>query len=121
LHPFEHQQTPKSLTHPGEGFFSKPCVETPSDENRLGSLMIIFPTPHDCGILSLRSRNYEQSFDPSRKIAAAAHPPPIGYVVLLKDIEHEVAPIISGHRVTLTYDLYTEADDNGALLVAVKD
>jgi hypothetical protein len=83
--------------------------------------MIIFPTPHDCGILSLRSRNYEQSFDPSRKIAAAAHPPPIGYVVLLKDIEHEVAPIISGHRVTLTYDLYTEADDNGALLVAVKD
>jgi hypothetical protein len=28
LHPFEHQQTLKSLTHPSEGSFSKPRVET---------------------------------------------------------------------------------------------
>ena len=39
-----------------------------------------------------------------------------------KDIEHaEVASIISGYRVTLTYDLYTGADNGGALLVPAKD
>ncbi len=47
--------------------------------------------------------------------------PSIDYVVLLKDVEHEVTPIISGHRVTLTYDLYTEVDDGGALLVPAND
>ncbi|KAN0105596.1 hypothetical protein V8E52_010890 [Russula decolorans] len=50
---------------------------------RLGSLVVVFPTPHGGGVLSLRSRYYEGSFDPSRKIAAAAHAPSIGYVVLL--------------------------------------
>jgi hypothetical protein len=35
-----------------------------------------------------------------------------------------VAPItgiLSGHRITPTYDLYIEADDDGALLVPAKD
>lgn len=34
--------------------------------------------------------------------------------MLLKDVEHEVAPVTSGHRVTLTYDLYAENDDQQA-------
>lgn len=29
---------------------------------------------------------------------------------MLKDVEHEIAPVISGHQVTLTYDLYAEDD-----------
>jgi hypothetical protein len=41
------------------------------------------------------------------EIAAGAHPPSFSYVILLKDIEHKVAPIIFGHFVTLTYGLYT--------------
>jgi hypothetical protein len=30
---------------------------------------------------------------------------------LFKGVEHEVAPVTSGHRVTLTYDLYAENDE----------
>jgi hypothetical protein len=112
LHTFEAQQTLKSLTHIGKGSFSKPRVEAPPDKCMLGSLVIIFPTPHKGGVLSLRSRTgHEWSFDPSPETSDITHKPSIGYVVLFKDVEHEVAPVISGHRVTLTYDLYAENDD----------
>ena len=79
----------------------------------IGSLVIIFPTPHEGGILSLRSRtsHHERSFDPSPETSDITHKLSIGYVVLLKDVEHEVAPVTSGHRVTLTYDIYAENDD----------
>lgn len=112
LHTFEAQQTLKSLTHIGKGSFSKPRVEAPPDKCMLGSLVIIFPTPHKGGVLSLRRRtSHEWSFDPSPETSDITHKPSIGYVVLFKDVEHEVAPVTSGHRVTLTYDLYAENDD----------
>jgi hypothetical protein len=78
-----------------------------------GSLVITFPTPHEGGALSLRSRTSHQewSFDPSPETSDITHKPSIGYAVLLKDVEYEVAPVTSGHRVTLTYDLYDENDD----------
>ena len=87
----------------------------------LGSLVIIFPAPHDGGVISLRSCNHEWTFDRNREMAAAAHTPSVGYIVSLKNIEHEVAPIISGYRVTLTYNLYAEADDGSALQASAKD
>ena len=100
----------------GKGSSSKPRVEALPHKNMIGSLVIIFPTPHEGGILSLRSRtsHHERSFDPSPETSDTTHNPSIGYVVLLKDVEHEVAPVTSGHRVTLTYDLYAENDDGPA-------
>jgi len=35
--------------------------------------------------------------------------PSIAYVAFFSDIEHEVAPVISGYRVTLTFNLYIDA------------
>ena len=114
LHAFEAQQTLKSLTHIGKGSFSKPRIEAPPDKRMLGTLMIIFPTPHEGGAMTLRSgASHEWSFDPSPE-TSNKHTPSIGYVVLFKDVEHEVAPVTSGHRVTLTYDLYAE-NDGGAV------
>ncbi|KAN0105590.1 hypothetical protein V8E52_010884 [Russula decolorans] len=100
-----------------KGSFSRPRVEAPSDKTMFGSLMIIFPTPHEGGALTLRSRTgHEWSCDPSPETSDITHKPSIGYVVLLKleDVEHEVAPVTSGHRVKLTYDLYAENDDQQA-------
>jgi hypothetical protein len=70
-----------------------------------GSLVIVFPTPHKGGALLLRHRGNEWTFDPSQELAAERQPA-IGYVAFFSDIEHEVAPVISGHRITLTYNLY---------------
>ena len=114
LHAFEAQQTLKSLTHVGKGSFSRPRVEAPPDKSMIGSLVIIFPTPHEGGVMNLRSgASHEWCFDPSPE-TSNTHTPSIGYVVLFKDVEHEVAPVTSGHRVTLTYDLYAE-NDGGAV------
>ena len=51
LHAFKAQQTFKSLTHVGKGSFYKSRVEAAPNNNMLGSLVIIFPTPHEGGVL----------------------------------------------------------------------
>jgi hypothetical protein len=70
-----------------------------------GSLVVIFPTPHEGGALSLRHRGHEWIIDSGRELAFVAEPS-VGYVAFFSDVEHEVEPVISGHRVTLTYNLY---------------
>jgi hypothetical protein len=95
---------------PGKGSFFKPHVDTPRSEKMFGSLVMVFPTPHEGGALLLRHRGQEWVFD-SGKSLAAEREPSIGFVAFFSDIEHEVAPVISGHRITLTYNLYF--DDGG--------
>jgi hypothetical protein len=75
-----------------------------------GSLVVVFPTHHEGGALLLRHRGQEWIFD-SDQAPAAKCQPSIGYVAFFSDVEHEVAPVISGHRITLTYNLYF--DDGG--------
>ena len=75
-----------------------------------GSLVVVFPTSHEGGALLLRHRGREWIFDSSKALAAVDQPT-IGYVAFFGDIEHEVAPVTSGHRITLTYNLYF--DDGG--------
>jgi len=70
-----------------------------------GSLIIVFPTPHEGGTLLLRNGGHTWSFDHGKELTAA-HESSIGYLAVLYDTEHEVSPVISGHRVTLTYNLY---------------
>src|SRR5713226_3732613 len=77
-----------------------------------GSLVIVFPTPHEGGALLLRHRGHEWSFNSGQELAAE-HQPTIGYVAFFSDIEHEVAPVVSGHRITITYNLYF--DDDGPI------
>ena len=75
-----------------------------------GSLVIVFPTPHEGGALRLYHRGQEWIFDSDQALAAKGKPS-IGYVTFFNDIEHEVIPVISGHRIALTYNLYF--DDGG--------
>ena len=76
-----------------------------------GSLVIVFPTPHEGGVLKLRAAGREEgetmewTFDPTALLAQQAQPS-IAYVAFFSDVEHEVMPVTSGHRVTITYNLY---------------
>ena len=81
-----------------------------------GTLVIVFPTPHKGGALHLRHRGQEWTFD-SGEALAAKDQPSVGYVAYFSDIEHEVAPVISGHRITYTYSLYFH-DDRSSLFSA---
>jgi len=93
-----------------KGSFFKPHIDTPRGERMFGSLVVVFPTPHEGGALFLRHRGQEWVFDSDRELTAL-HQPTIGYVAFFSDVEHEVAPVISGHRVTLTYNLYFDNGD----------
>ncbi|KAJ6579609.1 hypothetical protein DFH09DRAFT_1445941 [Mycena vulgaris] len=88
-----------------KGSFFKAHKDTPRGENMFGSLVIVFPTFHVGGALLLRHNNKEQVFD-SARILAPFDASKLAYVAFYGDVEHEVAPVESGHRVTLTYNLY---------------
>ncbi|KAA1470643.1 hypothetical protein DENSPDRAFT_929004 [Dentipellis sp. KUC8613] len=100
-----------------EGSFFKAHQDTPRDEYMFGSLVLVFPTPHEGGALILRHGGQEWTFDSAEELrtnAQDAEFPNIGWVVFFSDVEHEVAVVESGHRVTLTYNLYLrtrESDD----------
>jgi hypothetical protein len=74
-----------------------------------GSLVVALPTPHEGGALVLRHQGQEWTFD-SAAMLSVALPCSIAYVTFFSDVEHEVLPVTSGHRVTLTYNLYFNED-----------
>ncbi|KAI4520521.1 hypothetical protein GGG16DRAFT_63778 [Schizophyllum commune] len=88
--------------------FFKAHKDTPRSDTMFGSLVVIFPTPHEGGALILRENGQEWTFDPAAEILADGSPK-IGYVAFFSDVEHEVTRVTSGYRVTLTYNLYFNA------------
>ncbi|KAF8915525.1 hypothetical protein CPB85DRAFT_1432835 [Mucidula mucida] len=96
-----------------KGGFFKPHQDTPRAENMFGSLVIVFPTPHEGGTLILRDEGLEWTFDAAQLLASVtSEAPKVAYVAFYSDVEHEVMPVVSGSRVTLTYNLYFEDLDS---------
>ncbi|KAF8636135.1 hypothetical protein AX17_003767 [Amanita inopinata Kibby_2008] len=89
----------------GEGSFFKAHKDTPRGEQMFGSLVIFYPTPHEGGALIMRKDGKEWMFDSAKELAEH-NEPHVGYVALYSDVEHEVALVTSGYRVTVTYNLY---------------
>lgn len=71
----------------------------------LGSVVIIYPTAHEGGELVLRHKDREWKFD-AKSLTVSQPIPSLAYVAFYSDIEHEVLEVISGRRVTITYNLY---------------
>ncbi|KAI0293872.1 hypothetical protein B0F90DRAFT_1821766 [Multifurca ochricompacta] len=113
-----------------KGSFFKSHVDTPRGKNMFGSL--VFPTAHEDGTLHLRHHGQEWTFNSASEISGLRTPSmSIGYIAFFSDVEHEVAPVISCHRVTLTYNLFfddgkptsekdSSSDGSSYLPVAVK-
>lgn len=100
----------------GPGAFFKAHKDTARAENMFGSLVVVYPTPHRGGALILHHGGQEWRFD-SGELLSAEGAPRLAYAAFYGDVEHEVAPVESGFRVTLTYNLYfagsnTEATGN---------
>ena len=53
----------------------------------------------------LRHEGKEWSFDSARDVTSQSSPS-IAYIAFYSDVEHEVMPVKTGYRVTLTYNLY---------------
>ncbi|KAE8827180.1 hypothetical protein PTNB73_08933 [Pyrenophora teres f. teres] len=78
----------------------KPHVDTPRSDLQFGSLVACLPCEHQGGQLVVRHQGLCMTFDwagPAKDIQWAA---------FYSDCEHEVLEVTSGHRITLTYNLY---------------
>ncbi|KDQ10396.1 hypothetical protein BOTBODRAFT_178241 [Botryobasidium botryosum FD-172 SS1] len=98
----------------GPGSFFKAHKDTPRGEDMFGSLVVVLPTPHEGGELYLRHGGKEWVYDSASELAnlREGDGPGIGYVALYSDVEHEVASVKSGYRITITYNLYFASEQN---------
>lgn len=80
-----------------------------------GLLVVTFPTSHTGGELVLRHAEKEWSFDPASSLQSTPQKS-IAYIAFFSDVEHEVLPVKSGHRVTMTYNLYFDDKTQDELL-----
>ncbi|KAJ7186454.1 hypothetical protein C8R46DRAFT_1273049, partial [Mycena filopes] len=89
----------------GPGSFFKGHKDTPRGETMIGSLVVVFPTAHVGGELTLEHGGTTWTFDSVAELATARGPT-LAYVAFYSDVTHAVQIVQSGHRVTLTYNLF---------------
>jgi hypothetical protein len=112
----------------GPGDFFKEHKDTPQQApGHFGSLMFCLPTTFEGGAFGLRSPQGEEvKFDwgsqyGSATVSAAADDGAsvaiptaesadcaVSFIAFARDLDHWVEPVISGHRVTLTFHLFRE-------------
>ncbi|EPE06419.1 2og-fe oxygenase family protein [Ophiostoma piceae UAMH 11346] len=88
----------------------KAHVDTPRSEQQFGSLVICLPTPHAGGALVVRHDGLTIRHDWGAGTSlneGDAAPPALQWAAFYSDCEHEVLEVTAGHRVTLTYNLYS--------------
>ena len=88
--------------------------------NMFASLVLIFPTPHEGGELAFRHKGKEWIFDASKTLAESnsvsnSSKANVAYVAFFSDVEHEVFKVTSGHRITITYNLYYDSTGHSKL------
>ena len=84
------------------GGFFKPHVDTPREgAAQFGTLIVCFPVAHEGGTLRVRHRG--RTIDYSWGAGAAEGL--VQWAAVYSDCSHEVLPVSSGARVTLTYNL----------------
>ena len=86
----------------GEGQFFLPHQDSEKDDSMLASLVISLPAAHAGGELVVDDGGVERVF--------RGDPNDITLVAFYADRRHEVRPVTSGHRITLTFNLLVEAE-----------
>lgn len=89
----------------------KAHVDTPRSSEQIGSLVICLPCAHQGGQLEVRHEGRSMTFDWSMPKVSR---PEIQWAAFYSDCEHEVKEVTSGHRITLTYNLYMTRDTSAA-------
>ncbi|KAI9069833.1 hypothetical protein FKP32DRAFT_1671047 [Trametes sanguinea] len=96
----------------GKGCFFKSHKDTPRSTAMFASLVLIFPTAHSGGELLMAHDGRKWSFDAATVLSDTNESEPrLAYVAFFSDVEHEVTRVTSGHRLSITYNLYYAYDD----------
>jgi hypothetical protein len=83
-----------------DGFFKK-HVDTPRGEKMFGSLVVCLDNPFIGGEFSVQHKGLTEIYDWGER--SSLESPNIKWCAFYSDCEHEVLPVQSGERVTLTY------------------
>ncbi|KAF9441611.1 hypothetical protein P691DRAFT_715038 [Macrolepiota fuliginosa MF-IS2] len=105
----------------GEGSFFKAHQDTPRSEDMFGSLVVLLLFTHEGGSLLLRHRGREFEFNGQALLQDAPSTASAAYVAFFSDVEHEVARVTSGYRVTITFNLYFDANKSAPVIQAPAD
>lgn len=130
LHPPTIQAELYNLNIYTTGGLFKAHVDTPRAENMFGSLVVCLPVPHEGGQLTVRHGGQSRVFDwswsgekeagggeadtnegGSVRDAGDSKVSRLQWAAFFGNCEHEVAPVTSGYRCTLTYNLYQLNND----------
>lgn len=87
-----------------------PHVDTPRGDGQFGSLVVCLPSAHSGGELLVRHEGTTVQFDWSTANVSSNC---IRWAAFYSDCEHEVLEVTSGHRLTLTYNLYIREHKGG--------
>lgn len=87
------------------GGLFRPHKDTPRGEDHIGTLVIALPSPFEGGHLILRHGSFENVIDWST-LGRGDRPDDLHWVFFYSDIEHEVRPVTSGYRLTVSYNVY---------------
>ncbi|KIK57155.1 hypothetical protein GYMLUDRAFT_229412 [Collybiopsis luxurians FD-317 M1] len=89
------------------GSYSKPHKDIPRAPNMFGSLVINFPTFHKGGDLLLTANGQRWIFNSANLLSKSTPTEPrVSFVSFYNGVTQEVLPVVSGARITLTYNLY---------------
>ncbi|KAF8196338.1 hypothetical protein K438DRAFT_1968053 [Mycena galopus ATCC 62051] len=99
----------------GPGSFFKAHRDTPRGEDMIGSLVVVFPTDHTGGELTLEHDGTTWTFDAAAKLTEASTPS-LAYIAFYSDVTHAVEPVLTGYRITLTYNLFLSDRTNLVVL-----
>ena len=102
-----HAEPHKLNIYTAGGHF-KAHVDTPQSVSMFGSLVICLPSFFHGGQLVTQHGGKKISFDWS---ATSDYPPcKLKWAAFYSDVEHEILPVTEGHRVTMTFNLYSSVE-----------
>ena len=91
----------------GPGGFFLPHRDTERDDSMVGTLVVVLPSPHRGGALTV-----EHDGETRRFVSAGASPDALALIAFYGDCLHEVKRVTEGHRVVLSHELHFEPDED---------
>ncbi|KAL9088747.1 MAG: hypothetical protein Q9165_006056 [Trypethelium subeluteriae] len=88
-------------------------INTPRSNMQFGLLVVCLPCVYEGGALLVRYRKNTMEFDWSENESESE--PAIKWAAFYNDCEHEILEVKSGHRLTITYNLYVTCGVGGKL------
>ncbi len=92
---------PHSMLVYGKGQFFLPHQDSEKDDAMVGTLVVSLPSAHTGGELVVSHAGESKAYRASKQ--------ELTFVAFYADCRHEVTPVRSGHRVTLTFNLLSSS------------